>query len=345
MGKKLLSFLKYIIFLGGGLLLVWYQLHEMTTEEEAQFRDALKHADYILVIPVVIMNLLSHLSRSMRWKLLMQPLGYKPKLKNVFSVTMVGYLANAAVPRLGEVLKCTFLAKYEKLKADKLIGTILIERTFDLICYVIFILLTVLIQINVVGGFVMEKLRKFATGGRIPFGAKLGILAVIVLLIIFIVRKIFAAYPENKTILAIRNFFIGIATGFDTIRHLKKRKLFLAHTIFIWAMYLLQIYLAFSAIGGTSHLGIKAAFSVLSLSTLAMIITPGGIGLFPLCVMEVLTVYEIPSSQGYSLGWLIWGVSTGIIILAGLICLVLLPYINKEKHEVITGDNGENIQH
>ena len=68
---------------------------------------------------------------------------YNPALRNVFAVTMVGYLANAAIPRLGEVLKCSFLARYEKLKIDKLFGTILVERTFDLICYVIFIGFTI----------------------------------------------------------------------------------------------------------------------------------------------------------------------------------------------------------
>lgn len=80
----------------------------MTEAEKVQFKVAFQLANYWLIIPVVIMSLLSHLSRAMRWKLLMEPLGYKPALKNVFAVTMVGYLANAAVPRLGEVLKCTF---------------------------------------------------------------------------------------------------------------------------------------------------------------------------------------------------------------------------------------------
>src|SRR6476661_3412778 len=135
MRKRLLSILQYIIFLGGGIFLVWWQLRSMTPEEEQDFRNAMSYANYWLVIPVVILCILSHLSRAMRWKLLMEPLGYKPALKNVFSVIMVGYLANAAVPRLGEILKCTFLSRYEKLQVDKLFGTILVERTFDLVCY------------------------------------------------------------------------------------------------------------------------------------------------------------------------------------------------------------------
>ena len=110
----------------------------MTLAERAEFYTTFSNTNYWLLIPVAIMSILSHLSRSMRWKLMMEPLGYNPALKNVFAATMVGYLANSAIPRLGEVLKCSLLARYEKLKVDKLFGTILVERTFDFICYLLF---------------------------------------------------------------------------------------------------------------------------------------------------------------------------------------------------------------
>lgn len=340
MKKKLLSYLQYVIFLGGGLLLVWWQLHGMTDEERTEFNYAFTHANYILIIPVVVMCLASHISRSMRWKLLMEPLGYKPKLKNAFAVTMVGYLANAAVPRLGEVLKCSLLARYENLKTDKLIGTILIERTFDFACYIIFILITVLIQINVVGSYVTTQLRQLAYGGAVPLWGKLLILVASVLIIVYGVKLLLKRFPDNKTIRKVKNFFTGIGQGFTAVRGLKKRKLFLAHTFFIWTMYLLQIYVGFQAMGGTEHLSVKAACSVLTLATLSMIVTPGGIGTFPLFVMETLAIYGISNAQGKAFGWLIWGVSTGIIIVAGFISLILLPYMNKQKSII---SNDENI--
>lgn len=342
MAKKIFSYLQYVIFLGGGLLLVWWQLRVMTVDERTEFNLAFRNADYMLVIPVIIMCLASHISRSMRWKLLMEPLGYFPKLKNVFAVTMVGYLANSAVPRLGEILKCTLLARYEHLKADKLIGTILIERAFDLVCYVIFIFITVIIQIDVVGGYTKQQLLLLAKGGSVPIWLK-GVIALSVLLILFLfVRFIFGKYPHNKTIIKISNFFRGIVQGFKVVKKLKKRRAFLLHTLFIWTMYLMQIYLGFSAMEGTDHLSVKAAFSVLSLATLAMIVTPGGIGTFPIFVMQTLSVYAVSASQGKAFGWLMWGVSTGIIIIAGLLSLIALPYINK-KNEKHISSAAENI--
>lgn len=334
MRKRVLSALQYIIFLGGGIFLVWWQLRSMTANEKADFRSALHFANYWLVIPVVLMSILSHLSRAMRWKLLMEPLGYKPSLKNLFSVIMVGYLANAAVPRLGEVLKCTFLAKYENLKVDRLVGTILIERIFDLLCYVIFIGITVVIQIGVVGGYIKNMLQGLSRKPGIPLWGKLLIVVFVIAAAVYLIKFLFRKYPHNKAIYKINNFLRGIVEGIKTIKNLKHRKQFLAHTLFIWTMYLLQIYIGFSAMDSTAHLGVKPAFTVLAVATFAMIATPGGIGTFPFFVTETLLIYNIPYPAGNAFGWLIWGINTGIVIVFGLAALLLLPYINKNKNEI-----------
>ncbi len=331
MSKKILSALQYIFFFGGGLLLVWWQLHNMTAQEKTDFIYAISHTNYTMVIPVLLMSLASHLSRSMRWKLLLEPLGYNPQLKNLFSVTMAGYLANSAVPRLGEVLKCTLLSKYEKLKVDNLIGSILIERTFDLITYGFFIVITVLIQVGMINEFLQNKFAEMAGRTGMPIWEK-GLIGLGALFIFIIaIKKILKLYPKNKIIIKINNFMLGIANGFLAIKKLKNRKAFLLHTLFIWSMYLFQIYIGFKAMEGTAGLGIKAACSVLTMSTVAMIVAPGGLGIFPYLVMQTLVIYAIPEPAGKAFGFLIWGVSTGLIIVAGLISLLALPYINKNK--------------
>lgn len=340
MNKRLISILQYVVFLGAGIFLVWWQLKGMTAEQRTQFISSLRDANYWFIIPIVFMNLLSHLSRAYRWKLLLEPLEYYPKIKNVFAVTMVGYLANAAFPRLGEVLKCTFLSRYEHIKVDKLVGSILIERTFDLVCFIIFIGITVIIQVDKVGSFIQEKIESFGQNSGISLLGKGLILIGVILMIWFLLKILMGKYPDNKAILKVNSFFKGIGQGFIAIRRLKKRNQFIAHTIFIWAMYLLQIYIGFKAMEHTAELDIKAACSVLVLATFAMIITPNGIGLFPIFVMQTLVLYGIDSSYGKALGWLNWGVATSIVLVVGFICLLLLPYINKVKNENSTVDPG-----
>jgi uncharacterized protein (TIRG00374 family) len=337
MNKRLISLLQYVIFLGAGIFLVWWQLKGMNEDQKTQFTTALHNADYWLIIPIIFMSLLSHLSRSYRWKLLLEPLGYFPKIKNVFAVTMVGYLANAAIPRLGEILKCTFLSKYEKISVDKLVGSILVERTFDLICFLIFIGITVLIQFNKISGFIREKIEALGENSGMPFWGKALIILGMFLLLYTVLKYLQKKYPDNKTIFKVNNFFNGIGQGFLAIKGLKKRNQFIAHTFFIWAMYLLQIYVGFKAMEHTMELDLKAACSVLVLASLAMIITPNGIGLFPIFVMQTLVLYGVDTVDGKAFGWLIWSVSTAIVLVVGFACLILLPYINKRKYEIDTG--------
>jgi hypothetical protein len=92
----------------------------------------------------------------------------------------------------------------------------------------------------------------------------------------------------------------------------------------------MEIYIGFQALTATSGLGLGAAFSVLSLATLAFIVAPGGIGAFPVAVQQVLLIYSI---DNISFGWLMWSVSTGIIIVGGLISFGLLIYTNKKGNE------------
>ncbi|MEP7236401.1 MAG: lysylphosphatidylglycerol synthase transmembrane domain-containing protein [Ferruginibacter sp.] len=334
MQKRLLSILQYLIFLGAGIFLVWWQLKGMTNIEKQEFANAFRYANYWLLIPIIIMALLSHLSRAIRWKYLMEPLDYDPKLKNVFAVVMVGYLANSAIPRLGEILKCTFLARYEKLNVGKLVGTIIIERTFDFICFISLIAITILIQIDVVGDYIQKEIIAFGKTAGLPIWLNGLIVLSIITLSVIIIKILFRKHPHNKIIYKTNLFLKGITAGFKTIKQLKKKRLFLLHTIFIWTLYLLQVYVGFQAMEGTSHLSIKAACSVLTLASLAMIVTPGGIGSFPLFVMKTLFIYNIASPLGKAFGWMIWGVSTGIIIITGLVCLLILPYINRKKDEI-----------
>jgi len=137
MKNKLLTIFKYLFFLGLGIFLVWWSIHKMDDKNWQECKTALQSARFILFIPVFFILVASHISRAIRWKILMKPMGYSPSLINTFFAVMIGYLANLAVPRLGEVLKCTILGKYEKVPADKLVGTILIERAIDVVSLLI----------------------------------------------------------------------------------------------------------------------------------------------------------------------------------------------------------------
>ena len=146
MKKRVSIILQYLFFLGLGIFLVWWSVKDIDNEKWQEIRLALKNARFYLAIPFLSYLFLSHFVRALRWRLLMEPLGYKPDKANTFFAVMIGYLANQAFPRLGEVLKCTLLARYEKIPADKLVGTIILERLIDAISLLMIFGITLAIQ-------------------------------------------------------------------------------------------------------------------------------------------------------------------------------------------------------
>lgn len=340
MKKKILSILKYSIFLSIGVGLVWWQVSRMSPGEKEQFLLSLQNAHWIYALPIVIIGILSHYFRALRWKLLIDPIGNVSKM-NAFYATLTGYFGNTFVPRAGEILRCTMLSRYEKIPFSKLIGTVIVERVFDLVSFAFFIFLTVIVQIDVVRDFVSDKIHLiFSPGSGFPVWAKLLIfLAVLAMLYIF-TNWFLKRFSNHKFVAKLKDLWNELKEGLATILHLKKKGSFLVYTFLIWGMYLLQIYLGFQTIDVTAHLGIGAAMSVLTLSTLAMIIAPGGLGAFPVAVQQVLLVYHV---DNISFGWLVWGANTAIIIIAGGISFLLLMHQNKKVHEKSGPDSGKNL--
>lgn len=330
MKGKIISVVKYIFFLGVGIFLVWWQFDKMSVVQRTQFYESLGSANYWLLFPIIISVLLGHISRAVRWKILMEPLGYNPSTTNTFYAVMAGYLANTFVPRAGEILKCSLINRYEKIPVNKLIGSILVEKAFDLVCYLIFIVLTILVQVKFLGGYLKQKYTETSFESNLSTWMKLVFIIVMTILTVIFIKWLFKKFAEHRHIKTMKGFHIGLKEGFIAIGKLKKKGWFLFHTFFIWLMYLLQVYIGFSALSATSHLGMVEAFSVLSLGTLGMLVSPGGIGAFPLAVQEVLLIYNV---DNVSFGWLIWGVSTLIVIVGGLLSLGLILYKNKKNNE------------
>ena len=290
------------------------------------------------------MLMLSHFIRALRWQILIEPLGYKPGVTNTFLAVMVGYWANLAVPRLGEVLKCTILARYEKVPANKLVGTIVAERAVDVLSLAVTLLITVLSQYELIGGFASEIFQTYFSSRTGKFsGLKVSI--VVLVLISFVVFSVwmFKRLSHLTIISKTKDIFFGIWQGLISIRNIKNKWLFILHSIVIWLLYLYSTYMGFFAMQDMVKYGIKGALSALTFGSFGMIIpSPGGIGSFQYAVQQVMILYGVTPAKGLSLGMLIWFAQTGIIILFGTISFLLLPVVNKK--ESLKMKNTNSIQ-
>jgi uncharacterized protein (TIRG00374 family) len=333
MNKRIRTILQYCFFLGLGIFLVWWSIKDLTSEDKSQIRQALKTARYWLILPVFCILFLSHYIRAIRWKLLMEPLGYKPSTTNTVFAVFIGYLANQAVPRLGEVLKCTVLARYEKIPADKLIGTIILERVIDAITLLLIFGITLAIQPDIYAQLVeiiFSSEKKEGTGGISKSWVMLSILGIILLLIaIWMIRK-------KKTFsdlgILLKSILKSIWAGLSAIQHLKKRWTFILFTVSMWGLYLLGGFLGFEALKETEGYGIREAFTVLSAGSIGMVATPGGIGAYAYLLQKTMQVYGLNEGIALAFGWILWLVQTAVILIGGLISFVAIPYYNKRKN-------------
>lgn len=331
MRKKWFSILQYLFFLGLGLFLVWWSMQQIPPEKWGDFQKSLQNANYWLLIPVFLILTASHFIRSLRWKILMKPMGYTPRTPNVFFAVMVGYLANLAVPRLGELLKCTLLAKYEKVPADKLVGTILIERAFDVISLGLVFLIALISQFDVVGEYAGQLLRPLfnTDNATIPY-FKIGSIFFVLLFIIIGSIVILKKFPHNKLVNVFSKIIAGVWEGLTSIKQLEKKGLFIVYSVLIWGLYIMGTWIGLYATAGTSSLGIAAAVSALAFGSIGMIITPGGIGAYAYFIAKVLEKNGIGFELGFANGTLQWFAQFIIVLIVGFISLGLLPWYNKK---------------
>jgi glycosyltransferase 2 family protein len=332
MNKRLRTIFQYLFFFSLGIFLVWWSVKDLGKEDRSQIRSALSNIRYYLIVPVFIVLFLSHYIRALRWRLLIEPLGFKPTKANTFFAVMIGYLANQALPRLGEVLKCTVLARYEKVPADKLVGTIILERLIDAISLLIVFAITLIMQPGLYGQL-MDKVFNGTAGeenknisGNVVMLIMLGIAILAVAAWMFIKKK---SLKDLGAI--IKRIGQRIWEGISAIQHLKKRKVFILYTILIWSLYLFGGYIGFYGMRETEHYGINEAFTVLSAGSVGMIITPGGIGGYAFLIERCMMIYNLQPGIALAFGWLLWLANTAVIVLGGLFSFAALPWYNKKK--------------
>lgn len=335
MNKKIISLLQYLLFLGLAIFLVWWSLGKIEHKDWLDIKGAWLRADFWLLIPVVLVLLAAHLSRAVRWKILMQPMGYNPSLLNAYFAVLVSYIANLFIPRLGEVLKCSILNRYEKIPTDKLVGTVVAERAFDLFCLFLVFLITFFLQVDVIGAYASETLDKIVNNGTSPGRRLLNWLAIVMILIgIFTtIRWAFKKFAHISLVQKIKEILRNIWHGLTSIRYLKNKGWFIFHTVLMWVLYLMAIRVGMAAMKETSMYGLKESLSVLSMGSVGMIATQGGVGAYPLLVQETMVLYGLTENMGKAFGWLLWLVQFFMVIVFGALSLLLLPLVNRKKQD------------
>lgn len=309
--------LKYFVLFLIGLWAVYLVFNGQNYDEIFSY---IKNANYYWLTLSALLVLLAHWVRALRWQMLIQALGKPVALKHTFYAVMVGYLANLAFPRLGEVSRCGVLKKKVDLDFTLLFGTVITERLIDLLSLLLVVMLTIALQFKLIYSFLNQLL------GAAKFSiSSIGLSLISILILTLISYGLLKKYQQSSFIIKVRSFLKGLYTGLGSILILKNRWLFVFYTFLIWALYILSVYVAFWALPNTALLGIGAAFTVIVLGSLGMIApVQGGIGAFHFMVSKALQFYQINKATGITLATLMHSSQTLIIILIGFLSLFLI---------------------
>lgn len=328
MKRKARQAAQFVVFFGLGAGLMWWQYSRFTPEQRDAFYDGLANANYFWVAVSVVIGMLAHLMRAIRWNALLAPLNQKAKLGNRFYAVMIGYLANYAFPRLGEVTRCTVLKTSEDVPFSESFGTVVVERIVDMLCLALIFVIVLLLQFSQLQTLWLEYIWNPATAKLVGLAASPTKIAILVCVIIVVIAAFL--FLRKKVGGKARAFFVGLKDGILSIRKVKNPWLFILQSLSIWAGYYFSLYVCFFAFPETSSLTLNSALILILFGTFGVAFTPGGIGAYQIIITAIM-VDIAPSTinAAASFSWLSWGAQVFTVILFTGVAFAIRRPLNK----------------
>ncbi len=327
MSGPLKTLLQYVfIFLITGVL-IWFSLRGLTGEDKGAYLiNTWQSANKGWLMAMAVLAIASHLLRARRWQMLLEPSGYKSKLKYSFLSLMVGYLVNLVIPRGGEVSRCYNLYKLDKTPVEISFGTVVVERVIDLVCLLTLIALA----------FIVESTRLFAFVDSLPMGDT-GAISGILIIALIAAAALLLVYWLIRRSKKLRAFVVktwrGFRDGLLSVFRLKNKTRFITYSVLIWLLYFLMSYTVILAFPETEHLGVNAVLSLFAIGSIAMAAPlPGGTGSYHVLVPQGLVfLYNIPQADAVAFTFIFHGWQTAIMIVGGAASLIATSLILKKR--------------
>ncbi|PWS27676.1 hypothetical protein DHW03_08815 [Pedobacter yonginense] len=294
----------YLAFKGQDLERIWIEI---------------KSANLFWVIFSALMVWMAHVLRALRWQMLYKSIQYKVSFWNAYHAVMIGYLANLALPRFGEIGRCSVVHKTEQVPMFASIGTVITERLFDVLVLLLTGLVLLIVQYDMVSDFLYNTIF-LSIVHKLQSLNYFWIIGIMVLLGLLIAGSIY--FLRSKFSNKFLRIFVSLRQGFGSYRKLQNKPLFLFYTLAIWVFYFLPMYFSFYAIESTSSLGLDAAFTAMVFSGFAMVApVQGGIGVFHWMVAQSLVLHGLAFNDGLAYATIIHSSQVLLILILGSLSL------------------------
>ncbi|MEQ9465999.1 MAG: lysylphosphatidylglycerol synthase transmembrane domain-containing protein [Ekhidna sp.] len=321
MSKILISSLKILISVGlaGGLMYLVFR-----NVEWVEFWERAKTVDYTWVIASILLSIVAYVARAYRWNILLEPLGYNLKTSRTLLAVSIGYLANLALPRLGEITRCGVLHRNDKVAVPAALGSVVTERIID----VITLLLLILVSLVVESGRLLNFLKTAYKDLNIPVFA-LVIVALVglsgIIILILFVRN------QDKLKGKFAELIKGFVAGFLSLKDIKRPIGFFVSTIILWVVYYLMSYIIIFSLPETNHLGLGVGFMLLITGGIALSLpVQSGFGTYHGMIAGMLLLYSVEETTGIFLATLLHTSQIIAIAIFGGVALIISLIIQRK---------------
>lgn len=310
MNDKTAKILKSVFWALLALVLLWFSFRGV---DWAEFWKVILGSRWGYVALAMAAGVLSFIFRALRWRLLILPVDPKTRRIDCYDGFTIGRLFNFVIPYFGEFVRCSYVQS-RRLTYDKALGTVVLERTWDILVLLLLTVVLLVFRGAQYGSFFLEKMLNPAVARLQPAASRLGIapgwliaaiivLAVLVAWVIFaIIRRRAGAAPKSKGSFLSRlsAFFRGFGQGFSTFLKMKGKGWFLILTFLLWTMFLLMSWFIIKALPMSLGLTAVDALFIMLVGCFAGVVpVPGGFGAFHYIVALALqTLYGIPFESG-----------------------------------------------
>lgn len=300
--------------------------------------EALRQADYRWIVPLGAVTMVSHLIRAWRWQILLEALPAdapeagprRVSLKTAFFATMVGYMVNYALPRVGEVVRTADLAAHEKLSFSGVLGTVVIERILDALVLLLGLVATFFLLLDQ-SDFLQEH---FLTPMKAQI-SQIPMLTVLVLMlgvtILFALIYSFGIRAEEAPLRRlwnrrIRPSLTSFKDGLATVLRSPRRLALIVSTLVMWFLYLMMAYipLLMFDMAGPYNLSLLDTLCIMMLGAIGVAIAPGGMGAFHYITrVTLVNLYGVETSLALTYAAFVHGGQMLLYIVVGFLCLML----------------------
>lgn len=298
--------LKYLASAAVAVLLLWFSFRDV---EWASFAAVLKECHWGYVALSMAAGSFAFLLRALRWRRLLMPIDESISTLTTFNGVNIGMISNFVFPRIGEFVRCGVITRRsapvdpehpDKKKAsyDKVLGTVVLERSWELLVMLLLLAVVVIAGFKRFGGFFVEQIWN-PMAQRLDFS----IWWIVALLVAVCVAGLWLLwrYRESNAFCSkVWGIFRGILQGFASCLKMDKKWLFFAYTACIWLTYWLMAASTVWAAPFLEHLDVIDALFLSLVGGIGFAVpVPGGIGAFHFVISLALSmVYGIPMEMG-----------------------------------------------